>query len=217
MKTIAGVFATVGLLGLTGCAVVGAMAENYRRETTRTIAPEYTGLDGKTFAVLVHADRAIQGDHPVLIEYLSERITDRLSNPENVPAAAGVVPPAEVLRYCYDHPSWHLKTREEVGKALAGVQRLVVVEVYEYRLNDPGNRYVWDGLAAGTISVFHLDGPTPEMAAMEKTITVKFPDEMGQGPEQLSTALVNTGLAKRFVDRLTWLFYTHEEDYYPKY
>lgn len=206
------------LLGaLSGCQVVGVAVEHYRRDATKTVAAESLALEGKSFAVIVTADRSIQGDFPNLPDMLAVRITERLANPANLPPAAGFVPPADVLRYIYDNPSWYLKDKKNLADALGGVDRLVILELLEYRLHDPGNAYVWNAVAAGTVSVYDPSSFTPEIAVMEKLVTVKFPDKIGLGPDDMDATLVNAALSLRMVDRTSWLFYDHQEPYYPTY
>lgn len=207
----------VMLPALNGCQIVGVIAENARRDGTHKVSAASNALEGKSFAVIVQPDRAIQGDQPALTEYLTRKITERLAAPTNTPRAGGYVSADDVLRYTYDHPSWNLRPREELARALGGVDALVIVEVYEYRLNDPGNRYIWDGIAAGTVSVFHTATGTPDLAVLEKSISVKFPDQTGLGRDQVGQSVVNTALASRFVDRVSWLFYDHEEPNEQKY
>lgn len=210
--------AVLGLAGvLSGCQLAAVAVDNYQRDATKTVDPQSALLEGKTFAVLVTADRSIQGDNPQLVEYLTQKVTERLSAQTNIPRAGGFVPAKDVLAYIYDNPGWVYKTKEDLGKALGGVQRLVVVEVIDYQLHEPGNQYVWDGRAAGTVSVFDLESPSTELAALEKSVSVPFPDQRGQGPEQLPRNMVNSALALRFVDRATWLFYSHKEPYHPTY
>jgi hypothetical protein len=87
----------------------------------------------------------------------------------------------------------------------------------EYRLNEPGNQYLWSGLATGTLDVYEADSPAPDEPAFQKPIRVAFPDKNGLGPNDIPRAGVATELGRRFVDRATWLFFKHEEPYYPKY
>lgn len=218
VRRLAGIALVAGaLLGAGGCSIVGAVAENYRKDATRKVEAETDVLSGKTFALLVSAPRSVQGDFPALVETLAARCTERLSNPANVPAAGGFVPPADVLRYMYSTPAWTLRSKTELGKALGDVDRLVLIEVSEYRLHAPGNPYVWDGVASALVSVYDPRSRTPEIALFERTVLVKFPDKQGDGPEQMAAALVNSALLARLVDRATWLFYDHQEPYYPTY
>jgi len=201
---------------LSGCIVgqlVGGMIESERRTGSKTVDREYTGLEGKTFAVVVSADRVIQADHPEVVARLSQEIATRLAKHAG---ASGFVPGASVLQYQYNHPRWVTMTLGQLAKELE-VERLVFVDLVEYRLNDPGNAYLWQGAAAGQIGVVEADSSFPDEFAFQKQIRVGFPDQEGLGPGDLPRAAVNTALANRFVDRAAWLFYSHEEKYYPDY
>jgi hypothetical protein len=202
-----------------GCNIVGfagPMIENYRRSSTKTIQAEYTGLKGKNWAVIVQADRSIQAEFPQLVAFLTGKICERMVTEQPKIAAAGMVPPERVLRYQFDHPSWPSMPYSELAKALQ-VNRLIVVEVFEYRLNEPGNQYLWSGLASGTVGVVEADTFLQDEFAFQKPVRVRFPDDDGFGPADMDRVTVSTALAQRFIDRATWLFYTHEEPYYPKY
>jgi hypothetical protein len=210
----------VALLALAlsqgGCFVgelAGGMIESHRRNSTKTVEAEYAGLSNKTFAVVVSADRMIQADYPEVIVKLSTDIAERLAKSAN---ASGYVPGKSVMDYQFNHPRWVTMTHGELAKAL-GVQRLVHVDLVEYRLRDAGNQYLWQGVAAGTIGVVEADGTLPDEFAFQKPIRVRFPDHDGMGPGDFPQAAVNTELARRFVDRAAWLFYAHEEKYYPDY
>jgi len=193
------------------------MAESYRKDSTKEVEAIYTGLAAKSFAVVVTADRMIEADHPGITDRLAAKISERLSSPTNIPAASGVVPSKQVLRYLYDNPGWPAKSLSDLAAGLGKVDRLIYVQLTEYRLNDPGNAYEWDGVAAGTISVIECDGPSPDDFAFERTISVKFPSKRGLNPDQASASQVTTALSLRFIDRVSWLFYNHQEPYYPEY
>jgi hypothetical protein len=217
------------LLALTGsCAVacipgcnivgvVGGMAEAYKQGSTHEIKADYTGLHDKSFAVVVAADRGIQAEHPDLVRHLTIKMTERLADNKNVPRAAGFVPAEDVLTYMYQHPGWSSKPMSELAKELGGVQRVLYVEVFEYRLREPGNQYEWDGAAGGTVALIETDSPLPDDYAYQKQVTVKYPDKKGYGPADMTVSAVNTVLASRLIDRVTWLMYDHQEKYYPDY
>lgn len=210
-----------GLLALAmipaGCSAVGAIAAKVEREGSHDVKAKYEGLGGKTFAVVVAADRAIQGDHPLLTELMIERMTQRLANNTNVPRAAGFVPPLQVQKYLVEHSNWTAMSLTDLAKELGGVDRLVYVDLYEFRLNDPGNAYLWEGIAAGNVSVVETDSPVPDDFAFQQEIQIKFPDAAGMGPNDLSAAAVRTELARRFIERACWLMYNHEEKNHLEY
>ncbi len=212
---------------LTGCQLVGGMMANAQRGGTRSVDAVYTGLQGKSFAVLVSADRAIRGEHPGLVERLAVGVTDRLRNPANQPTASGFVPVERVLRFQSD-PNWPAKTYLQMAELLGEparpsptpggpeqparpVERLILVELNEYRLQEPGNNFEWAGLASATVSVIHTDTVLADTAAFTRTVNVPFPDERGMGPDQLSRQFVTSALSARLIDRVSWLFYRHDE------
>ncbi len=108
-------------------------------------------------------------------------------------------------------------SRSELASALVGgdakVDRIILIELFEFRLNEPGNRHLWDGVAAGTVAVLETDGPFPDEYAFNRPISVGFPDAAGYGPDEMRASLVATVLVQRFSQRCAWLFYDHEEEY----
>ncbi|MBS0186865.1 MAG: hypothetical protein JSS51_02280 [Planctomycetes bacterium] len=210
----------LGSLLLGGCAIpalIGGMTESYRRSSTKTVKPDTNVLEGKSFAVLVTADRAIEDAAPGITAMLLTRITAILADTRNDAGTTGVVPPPMVIQYMYDHPGWRARSMEDLAKDLGGVQRLVFVELTEFRTTEPGNKYIYDGVAAGSIAVVEADSKLADYYSFERSILVKYPDEQGRRPEEIPEAAVRTELMRRFVDRATWPFITHQEPYYPKY
>jgi hypothetical protein len=212
-RIILSLVGAAAMVACSGCDLIGVMAASYQEGSDHEVKAEYRGLEGKDFAVVVAADRVIQADQPELIEYLTVKMTERLAGHNNEPHPSGFVPPAEVLKYLYDHPGWHSKPMSELAKGLGGVKRLVFVELYEYQLHEPGNQYEWNGLAAGTVAVVEADSNSPDDFAFERQVSVKFPDKTGMGPPEMSTSAVTTALALRFVDRTAWLMFDHSEPY----
>lgn len=200
-----------------GCEVVGAAAEAYRKDSTHEIKAEYEGLEGKSFAVVVAADRGMQAQFPNLLDHITTQMTARLSDPKNVPRAGGFVPAAQVLAYQYDNPGWSARQLTDVAKDLDGVKRLIYIQMTDFTLHEPGNQYEWAGQARGRVAVVETDGTTGEYFAFEREIGVKYPDQGGYGPTEMTQAVVQSELARRFLDRASWLFYHHQEPYYPKY
>lgn len=210
----------VGLSGLTGSgcvigAFIGGMAESYRRSSTYAVAAEYDGLQGKSYAVAVYGDRVLQGSQPTLLPRLTNRISLRLAD-SSLTGASGFVPAQAVLELQFANPDWAGWSYERLAEEF-GVDRLIVVEIYEYRLNEPGNAYLWDGLIAAKVGVVEADGPIPNEFSFSKDIQVRFPNETGMGPSDFTRQQVQAGVEQRFVDRVTWLFYEHQEAYYPEY
>lgn len=205
----------LGLLSLAaaGCEVVGVMAASYQATGTHEVYAEYQGLDGESFAIFIAADRTIQAQNPRLIPRLTTSITAQLVTNTG---ATGYVPAALVLDYTFNNPSWPAKPYGELAEEL-GVGRLIVIDLYEHRLNERGNSYLWDGVIAGNIGVVEADGPFPNDYAYTKGVAVRFPDQGGYGPDDYTADQILAVLERRFTNRAAWLFYDHEEDNVPDY
>jgi hypothetical protein len=213
MNTLRIILAAILMLPLTGCEIVGVMADTYQRTGTHEVLAEYEGLEGETFAVFIAADRVIQAENPRLVPRLTTAITAQLI--ANVPAA-GYVPAPLVLDYKFNNPSWPARPYAEIAEEL-GVTRLIIIDLYEYRLNEVGNSYLWDGVLAGNLGVAEADGAFPNDLIYTKGVAVRFPDGEGFGPDDITAQQINAVLERRFTNRATWLFYDHEEDNDPDY
>lgn len=201
--------------GCVVAAAVGGMAESYKRGSTHAVAADYTGLRGKSFAVIVSSDRVLQGNFPTLLPRMTSRITERLASYTET-GVTGFVPAIAILEFQFSHPDWVTRTYDQLCEEF-GVERLIVVDMYEYRLNEPGNPYLWDGVAAARVGVVEADGPLRGEFSYSKEIQVHYPDKKGMGPQDVGQAQVQSQLEHRFVDRVTWLMYVHQEPYYPEY
>lgn len=202
--------ATLIFVGMqSGCEIIAFpfFAYNEFQKTQSTMVPaEYAGLDGQSFAVLVSGDRGLHADFPGIVPQITNQVSERLKAETK---ATGYVPAQAMLRYQYENPGWSAMAFSEVAGEL-GVDRLVVVDVQEFRLNDPGNRFLYDGVAAATIAVIEADGFSPDDIAFEFFVNVTFPDAGGFGPEDFSQQEVASVLMTRFVNRATWPFYDAE-------
>lgn len=208
-------------LALPGCmaaALVGGMAESARRQGSHTVYAEYEGLKGKTFAVVVAADRSIESQYPGLAAKLMDRTNTMISNAHaQMPDGATAGPRVDrLLRVLYNHPEWPALPRKDVADLL-GVERLIVVDLAAYRLNEPGNAHLWDGAAAGTVSVIEADSTVPDEPVFETAISVTFPDSTGVMVTDLAREVVHTELSNRFGNRVAWVFFDHEEANEIKY
>jgi hypothetical protein len=196
---------------LAGCAAVGVAAvaaKGIEESRPKKVLAEYEGLLEKSYAVVVSADRSIQAQYPALVAELTIRINDRLWS--NSGAAAGI-PSQELLSYLYQHPEWVAQPFSDLARTLS-VERLIIVDLNEFRLNDPGNQYLWDGMAAGTVSVIEADSSVPDEFVYQKALAIKFPDITGVDQTQYTSQQVASVLIARFVNRASWPFFDHQEE-----
>lgn len=220
LKMCSAVLLSAGLaaamLPTGGCAaglLIGGMADSYQRQATHNVKAKYTGLRGESIAVVVSADQSVQADHPGMIQVLSLNIARRLK--DNAGPSAWALP-EDVLRYQATNPAWTARTMGQLADDI-GVDRIVFIELTEFRLHEPGNPYIWDGYASGRVAVIEADGPYPDDFVFEEFVSVAFPDQKNLGPMQVPEDTVLIALAQRFVDRSSWLFYDHEEKVRPDY
>jgi hypothetical protein len=210
------IVATLALLTLivstqmSGCiigAAIGGMAESaYRTEFTEFEA-EYDGIAGHSFTIVVSANRLIEANNPGVTARITQRVNDRLIQNAG-PSFA--VPSSDLLTVLYNTPQWVALPRGEVAE-IFGVERLIVFELIDYSLHEPGNQYIWDGSAAGVVTVYESDSGFPDDPVFEKSISVKFPDSSGFMRTDIPESAVTSELSNRIINRIAWLFYTHEE------
>lgn len=200
----------LALLTLPGCivpALVGGMAESHHRTGSTVFPADYDRIAGKSFAVVCSASRVIEAEHPGITARINQRVNDRLIQNAN-PSYA--IPSRDLLTVLYNTPQWPAMTREDIA-AMLGVERLIVIEIVEYRLNEPGNQYVWDGAVAGIVSVYESDSGLPNDPVYEKSISITFPDSTGFMRADIPEPAITAELSNRFINRAAWLFYEHEE------
>lgn len=217
-RLLVGAMLCIGTLSSGGCAIVGvagAMADSFERSGSHKVFTDYDGLRNKSFAVVVAADRSIQAAEAGAVTRLTNGITNTLVANQQLVGFTGFVPGPKVLEFQYNTPSWSSWSYDKVADEFV-VDRLIVVDLYEYRLQEPGNAHVWDGLIAGRIGVIEADSGSGEFT-YTKEIRIKYPDAAGYTPNDMSRGHIRAMLEKRFVDRVTWLMFDHEEPNEIKY
>lgn len=189
-------------------ALAGVMGDTYERTGSHTVPAQYEGLRSKDFAVIVSADAVLQANHPRAVTVLTNAMTNRLTIPEV--GATGVVPGPRVLEFQYTNPSWQAWSWSEIADEFT-VDRLIVVELEEYRLHEAGNMHVWDGRIAVRVGVVEVDSFAPEEFSFVRELRVSYPDGATTTTGELSEQHIEAVLQQRITDRVTWLFYEHEE------
>lgn len=197
-----------------GCVAgaVGALGQQIERGKKLDVPAAYDGLDSKTCAVIVNADYATLVEHPEVVKNITANVSVRI---RQYVKDCTVLTPATVLNWQYRTPQWRAMPYGDIAKEL-GVERLVYIDLYEYRLNPTGNSYLWDGVAAANVGVIEADGLAPDEFVYSTNIVSKFPDKEGVGKESARREDIERGVLTIFIQRTSWLFYRHIEDKYPK-
>ncbi|MBX3386510.1 MAG: hypothetical protein KF768_08055 [Phycisphaeraceae bacterium] len=216
-RTIAlSIAALVAAISLGGCVLgqlIGGMAASSERTGTRDVKAKYTGLQNNTFAFIIAADRIVQSEHPDMVVLATREISRRL---EQNAGASGILPADEILRFQFQNPAWIMMPHGELAEKLA-VDRLVMLELTEFALNEPGNQYIWNGVAAGVVTVIDPSQHFGGEQVFRESVSVRFPDQDGISAEQVPGQAVAQALVRRLSERVAWMFYDHEEPKAIKY
>lgn len=201
-------------MGMGGCVVgklVGGMAQNFEYQKLIEVHPAYPDLEGQKVAVLVEADLSTLYEHPDVPLTIAANLSRRLQ--QEVPGCT-TVPAALVSEWQFRTPRWNTLPYGEIAANLKA-DRLVHIDLYEYRLHPPGNSWLWEGVCAANVGVVEPDGMDPDNFVEVFNVAVEFPGLQGVVREGATAGQVQTGLLTKFVEKSSWLFYTHLEPKYP--
>ena len=206
--------AALAIGALASCQVFGiasAIGQNIEREKKIEVLAKYAGLDNKRVAILVKADMGTVYEHPTAVPNISFNLAQRLQ--ENIPGIK-VMDPRVSMNFQHQTPNWSAQPLGQVAEEL-DVDRLVIIDLYEYRLTTPGNRYLWEGVEAGNIGVAERDGIDPDQTVDQWNVSAQFPLDAGVTRESMPLSSVQTGLLATFIRNSAWVFYDHIEEKYP--
>jgi hypothetical protein len=215
MKAVARMLLLIGFLGvMPGCGVgrlAGAMMQTDEYQKKIEVNAKYNGLENHTVAVLVDADMATLYEHPDVVANIAGGVSARIGRDVQ---GTRVLPTSAVINWQYRTPQWNSLPYGELAEQL-NVDRVVMISLIEYRLNPPGNRYLWEGVCLGRVGVIERGGLDPDSFTQNFDVTAKFPMVSGVGQESASAAQIQTGLLAEFIKKTSWLFHLHQEPKYP--
>jgi hypothetical protein len=197
-----------------GCGLerlVGGMAQNYEYQKLIEVHPVYAGLEDKTVAVLVDVDLGTLYEHPDVLLTIATNVARVIQI--NVPGAT-VIAPTYVTEWQFRTPMWNAMPYGEIADSI-GVDRVVHIDLYEYRLHPPGNRWLWDGVCAANVGIIERDGLDPDSYADVFSVESSYPPLKGVGRDSANADQIRTGLLALFIEQTGWLFYTHLEPKHP--
>ncbi len=196
---------TAALAASSGCQAVGYAAEAIDSETDVEFVAKYDGLNGKRIAVFVDAPLDAQYEHPTAVPGLCDYISAGLKESCE---GARILPPNYAVAYQANNIDWPTMDTEALAKVL-GVERLVIIDLVEYRLQAPGNSYLWDGVIVGDINIFEADGADPTTPAFAQRVKVRYPSVDGVRREDAPAATIEQGLQIKFAQDTVNLFRTY--------
>lgn len=205
-----GMFSPRRLLALTLAAALLTLAachQSVHDPKDYDVTAQYTDLDNQTVAVLVGVSDHTNFHHPGAARQIAREVTRRISL--NVPGVS-VINPDRILEWQAQNPYWTARTPGQLIAAL-NVDRLVMVEVGEYRMTDPGDTNIKRGVISANINVVEADAIDPDDFGFSAPLRVSFPDEFRTkvGLVEASEQDIQTITVSRFTEEAAGMFYDH--------
>lgn len=206
---LACVLVALAALLLPACGMAGWMAHGAaggKGKKKVQVKAQYLGLPGQKVAVMVAADEYILSRYPDSLLAVSRAVSARIA--ANIPDAT-LVPPAQVVEFQKKNPYW---TTVPYGRLIdqLDVERLVVIDLIEYRTHDPGNVWVWQGMIAGEVNVMEAESEDPDNPVFTTTVRAQFPEKSEIGDVNTDDQTVEVGMLVLFTRDAAGLFYDHE-------
>lgn len=199
---------------LVSCGVFGIaskVGEAIEVEKKVEVLAKYRGLENKTFAVVVNAERAVLYEYPTVVPNVAGNIAAGIT--EHV-SGARALSWRDSLAWCYRTPSWTTLPLGTIAEEL-GVDRVIFIDIFEFRLNPPGNRWIWEGVAGANVGIVERDSIDPDAFTEEYSVTIKFPETKDLSRESAAESQIQLGVVAKFTQTVNKLFYDHIEDKYP--
>jgi hypothetical protein len=186
--------------------LLGGCAGN--QTTSVEVSAQYDGLNERSVAVMVWADERTAYRHPGVAADVARAVSRSIAH--GVPGVS-LVDPAQVAAYQEADPHWASAMPGELVNAM-GVQRLVLIELVDFRLTEPGNRHVFRGLARANVGVSAAESPDPDnFRFFVSDVEVRFPPDADTsiGVINADPQTIRLGLLQAVARDIGGLFYDH--------
>lgn len=194
---------------LSGCGAAGFVAT-----VAADVAPpldvkaEYKGLANQSVAVLVDADLSVLYQQPLAQYELCAAVAEKIA--AGVPGVK-VIDARQIVDFQHRNIYWNTLTYSELAAKLE-VKRLVIVDVQEYRLHEPGDVNIWRGVINAHIGVAEADGPKPNDKVYSTTILAAYPPNRQEGVVNAEQQTIRLGAIDLFSRNAAYKFYDHKEE-----
>jgi len=203
MKQIGWAMLSVAVLLATGCGP----ARSFNQEVI-DVKGQYTDLANRSVAIVVSMSDYVEFNHPDAKRAITEEMARRIQ--ANVPGVT-LTSPSEILQWQKDHAYWATRPPSMLIDQLK-VERLVLVEIGEYRTHEPGDKHVMRGVISASINVVEAEAEDPDNfgASFTKNTMYPEPGESKVGRVGDSEALIEMRTQIRFCESAAGLFYDHQ-------
>jgi len=195
------------LMLLPGCAVVPWTAHGVAGGAkTVKVEAEHRGLEGQRVAVMVAADDRTLFYSPNAPRMICRVVTGHLvEHLADIQATA----PRRVTAYQDQNPYWPTMRAGNLVQQM-GVDRLVLIDLVEYRTHEPGNAHLFKGQVTANVAVHSADSDDPDNPTFYQTVSTQFPPDTSVGVVNADTQQIEMGMVKLFGQDVARLFYDHE-------
>jgi len=196
------------LLCMSGCGDLGGFVAHGLAGGSKAVIIEaqYRGLAGHSVAVLVAADERVVLYEPAIPDQIAEALAGQLA--AHVPDAR-VLPAKQMAAFTTGRPDWPVTPYRRLLDEL-GVERLLIVEILEYRLHEPGNVNVWQGVATAAVQVIEHDSADPNNPQFAAMVTAQFPPGGRFGLVDAEAGAIRTGLNLILAREIGRLFHDYQ-------
>ncbi len=206
---------------MSGCAMFafgGAVRQSFEDQKLVETQPQYS-LDGLRVAIVINTDLSVHYQHPGIANLIAEGIVARLAKASSEGTRGvqniRILDPGLVARWQFETPQWSAMPTNELIQSL-GVDRVIYIDLHEYRLTPPGNQWLWEGLCDATIGIIEDDGYEQDGFTDVYAITATFPIRPSVlARQEADEADIARGLLTEFMKQTAWLFYFHLEPKNP--
>ena len=221
MKKIQTLILLLSCCFLCGCSIFafgGAVKQTFEDQKLVETHPEYN-LDDMRVAVVIMTDLSVHYEHPGIANLIVEGIVARLakaaSEGKQGVQNVRILNPGSVARWQFETPQWSAMPTGDLVNQL-GVDRVIYIDLHEYRLTPPGNQWLWEGLCEATIGIVEKDGYEQDGFTDVYQIRATFPRRPSVlARQEADESDIARGLLTEFMKQTAWLFYLHLEPKNP--
>ena len=200
----------VGLALLLGSALLLTGCSGARSMTQEVIdvKAQYKDLNNRSVAVVVSMSDFAEFNHPGAKQAVTEEMVRRIK--ANVPGVT-LTSPSDVLQWQQDNPYWATRPPSMLINQLK-VERLVLVEIGEYRTHEPGDKHVLRGVISASVNIVEAEADDPDNfgASFTKNTMYPEPGESKIGRVGDDEAVIEVRTQIRFCESAAGLFYDHQ-------
>ena len=190
---------------LGGCEGAGLLAEAIAGDQEIEVKAQYQGLQGQRVAVLVDADQSMLTRNPLIQFEICTVISRKIA--ENVEGVT-LVSPRQVVDYQNRNSYWTTASYSKLASELK-VTRLVLVELTEYSMHEPGNRYVLKGTIGANVAVAESTSGKPNELMYDTVVSATYPENQKVGLINRKEKDIRFATLDLFSNRAAGKFYDH--------